>query len=179
MELPKPNPSKVAIKWALINLITGIVLTYAFQYLVPDPNSPIKYLGLIPFIAFLLLAQKEYKEQLGGYLTFGEGFSIGFRFAIFTGLMVGVFTLLYLLVLSPDAMEKIIQQTKDQLEAKGTPSDQVDKAVSITRSLGPYLGAAGALIFDIIIGAIVALIGAAIFKKERSAFDPDPIDPAV
>ncbi|HWD87369.1 MAG TPA: DUF4199 domain-containing protein [Mucilaginibacter sp.] len=182
MEQPKPNPTKVATKWALINLITGIVLTYAIQYLVPDPNSPIKYLTLLPFVAFLLLAQKEYKDQLGGYLTFGEGFSAGFKFALFTGLMVAVFTYLYLAVLSPDVMEKAVQQAKEQMEAKGNlSSEDIDKAVNITRKFGPIFGAIGALVFDLIAGIIVALIGAAIFKKERSAYDPEPAqaDPTV
>ncbi|HVV54503.1 MAG TPA: DUF4199 domain-containing protein, partial [Mucilaginibacter sp.] len=165
MEQPKPNPNNPAIKWALINLITGIVLTYAFQYLVPDPNSPVKYLALIPFVVFLLLTQQEYKKQLGGYLTFGEGFSSGFRFAIFTGLMVGVFTYLYLAILSPEVMEKAVEQAREQLEAKGMSSDDIDKAIGITRKLGPIFGAIGAAIFDVVIGAIGALIGASIFKK--------------
>jgi len=179
MEQPKPNPTKVATKWALINVLTGIVLTYAFQYLVPDPNSPIKYLTFIPFIVFLLLAQKEYKEQIGGYMTFGEGFSAGFRFAIFSGLMAAVFTYLYLAVLSPEVMDKAVEQARSQMEAKGMSSEDIDKAISLTKKLGPLFGAFGAAIFDAVVGAIVALIGASVFKKERSAFDPEPIDPAV
>lgn len=179
MEQPKPNPTKVATKWALINVVTGIVLTYAFQYLVPDPNSPIKYLTFIPFIVFLLLAQKEYKEQIGGYMTFGEGFSAGFRFAIFSGLMAAVFTYLYLAVLSPEVMDKAVEQARSQMEAKGMSSEDIDKAISLTKKLGPLFGAFGAAIFDAVVGAIVALIGASVFKKERSAFDPEPTDPAV
>jgi len=179
MEQPKPNPTKVATKWALINVLTGIVLTYAFQYLVPDPNSPIKYLTFIPFIVFLLLAQKEYKEQIGGYMTFGEGFSAGFRFAIFSGLMAAVFTYLYLAVLSPEVMDKAVEQARSQMEAKGMSSEDIDKAISLTKKLGPLFGAFGAAIFDAVVGAIVALIGASVFKKERSAFDPEPTDPAV
>jgi len=179
MEQPKPNPTKVATKWALINVVTGIVLTYAFQYLVTDPNSPIKYLTFIPFIAFLLLAQKEYKQQIGGYMTFSEGFSAGFRFAIFSGLMAAVFTYLYLAVLSPEVMEKAVEQARTQMEAKGMSSEDIDKAISLTKKLGPVFGAFGAAIFDAVVGAIVAVIGASIFKRERSAFDPEPTDPAV
>ena len=177
MEQLKPNPTKIATKWALINLVTGIVLTYVFQYVTTDPNSPIKYVGFIPFIVFLILTQKEYKEQLGGYLTFGEGFSAGFRFAVFTGLMVAVFTYLYLAVLSPDVMEKAAEQARAQMEAKNMSSEDIDKAISITKKLGPIFGAFGVDIFDAVIGAIVALIGAAIFKNERTAFNtPDVAD---
>jgi len=178
MEQLKPNPTKVATKWALINLVTGIVLTYAFQYLVPDTNSPVRYLAFIPFVVFLILTQKEFKEQNGGYLTFGEGFSSGFRFAIFAGLLAAVFTYLYLAVLSPEMMEKAVEQARAQMEAKGSmSSEDIDKAMSLTKKLGPIFGAFGAAIFDAVIGAIVALIGASIFKNERSAYNtPDAAD---
>ena len=82
MENSKPNATKVATKWALIYILTSIVITYLFQILNIDQNSGFKYLVYIPFIAFLLLAQKEYRDQLNGFLTFGEGFSSGFRFSL-------------------------------------------------------------------------------------------------
>jgi len=175
MEQPKPNPTKAATKWALINLITGIVLTYAFKFITTDPNSPVKYVGFIPFIIFLILTQKEFKDQLGGYLTFGEGFSSGFRFALFAGLMTAVFTFVYLEILSPDVMEKAAEQARAQMEAKGgMSSDDIDKAVNITKKLGPILGSVFVVIIDAIIGAIVALISASIFKNERTAYNtPD------
>ena len=55
MEQLKPNPTKVATKWALINLLVSIVLTYIIQFVSTDPNSPLKYLGYLPFIIFLIL----------------------------------------------------------------------------------------------------------------------------
>src|SRR3569623_781738 len=101
MEPLKPNPTKVATKWALINFVTSIVLTYAIQFVSKDPNSPLKYLGYVPLIAFLMLTQKEFKQQLGGYITFGEAFSAGFRYAVFTSLLIAVFTYVYLAFLDP------------------------------------------------------------------------------
>ena len=180
MTTAKPNPTKVATKWALINLLAGIVLTYAFQYLVPDSNSPIRYLTLIPFIAFLFLTQKEFRDQNEGYLTFGEGFSAGFRFAIFAGLLSAVFIYIYLAILSPDVMVKAAEQARAQLEAKGgMSSDQIDNAVSLTKKLGPLFGAFGAAIFDAVIGLVAALVGASILKNIKPLDLNEPADPAV
>lgn len=175
MEQSTPNPTKIATKWALIYLLTAIVLTYIIQYLSPDPNSPLKYLGYVPFIAFLLLAQKEYKDQLGGYLTFSEGFSSGFRYAVFASLLIAVFTFIYLTFLNPGMMDKAAEQARAQMEAKGgMSSDDIDKAVSLTKKIGPAVGSFFIAIIDTIVGIIIALIGAAVFKKERSPFDPEP-----
>jgi hypothetical protein len=178
MEPLKPNSTKVATKWALIYLVTAIIITYIIQYVSSDPNSPLKYIGYLPFIVFLILTQKEFKDQNEGYLTFGEGFSAGFRFAVFASLFIAVFTAIYLSVLNPDIMAKAAEQARAQMEAKNNmSSENIDKAVNITKKIGPFIGAFFIAIIDTIIGIIIALIGAAIFKNERSAYNtPDAAD---
>jgi len=167
-----PNPTKVATKWALINAVACIILTYVYFFLNVEQGSAVQYLSFVPFIAFLLLTQKEYKEQLNGFITFGQGFSSGFRYALFTGLVIGVFTMLYLWVLNPEALEKSMETARAGMEAKGNMSDaDIDKALSITKSLGPWIGGFSVAVFYAAAGAVISLIGAAIFKKERSPYD--------
>jgi len=177
--LPVQNATKVATKWALIYTLTAIVITYACQFLNVDPTSPIKYSTYVPFIAFLFLAQKEYRDQIGGYISFGDGFSAGFRYSVFAGLLLAVFSYLYLTILSPEVWAKVLETTRAQLETKNMDSSQIDKAMEITQKWGPLIGAFGAAIAYAIFGAIISLIGAAIFKKERSPYDiaQDAIDP--
>jgi hypothetical protein len=178
------NPTKIATKWAFINALTAIIITYAFEFLNLDQNSPLKYISYVPFLIFLFLTQKEFKEQIGGFMTFGEGFSAGFRYALFTGLIMAVFIYLYCAVLSPAVFDKAIETARAQMEAKNMTSEQIDKAMDITKKWGPLFGAFGTAIGYAILGAIISLIGAAIFKKERSAYDivenaTDPTDPTV
>jgi Protein of unknown function (DUF4199) len=171
MEQTAPNPTKVATKWALIYLITAIVITYIIQFSKLDPNSPVKYLAYIPFIVFLLLAQKEYKDQLGGYLKFGEGLSTGFRFGLFAGLLFGVFIYIYLAILSPEVLAQTADSQRDAMAAKGLSAEQIDKGIEMTKKYGAYFASFGLAIWYAILGVIIGLIGAAIFKKERSPFD--------
>lgn len=181
MEIPvRPNSTKVATKWALIYVITAIVITYAMQFTNTSQDSPVKYLSYIPFIAFLLLTQKEFRDELAGYMSFGNGFSAGFRYSVFSGLMLGVFTYLYFAILSPAVWEQIVEASRVKMAAANNLSDaQLDKAIDITRKYGPIFGAFGVAIGSTIVGAVVALIGAAIFKKERSPYDiaQSAIDP--
>ena len=168
------NPTKVATKWALIFLVTGIVTTYLFQLLNLPDTSPIRYVSYLFLIGYLVLTQKEYKEQLGGYLTFGQGFSAGFRYALFSGLLFGVFMALYLAFLNPDAMNKIITAQADAMTAKGTPSDQVEKSGEIMHKYGAILVSFGVAVWFAILGLLISLVTAAILKKERTAFNtPD------
>ena len=184
MENSTPNPTKVATKWALIYIGTSIVITYIFQFLNIDQNSPAKYVAYVPFIAFLLLTQKEYRDQLGGFLTFGEGFSSGFRYAVFSGLLLAVFIYLYLAILSPQILDQSMAQQQGKFAEQGMSQEQIDKAMEIGKKYGPIIGAFGAAIGMTIFGAIIALNGAAIFKKERTIADLEneaatPTDPAV
>jgi len=178
---PKQNATKVATKWALLYALTAIVITYAFQFLNVDQNSPIKYITYIPFIAFLMMAQKEYKDVLGGYISFGDAFSAGFRYSVFGGLVLAVFIYLYLSILSPQVLDKALEAQRTVMEEKGLTGDQVDKAMGIAKNWGPLIGAFGAAVAYAIFGAIIALLGATIFKKERSPYDiaQDAIDPTV
>jgi hypothetical protein len=179
MEQPRPNPAGVAIKWMLINIVTAIVLTYVFQFANIGVISPVRYLAYIPFIAFLLLAQKEFRDQLGGYMSFGEGFSIAWRYGVFSGLILAVFLYLYYAILSPEMYTKMLQEVRDSMAAKGLSSDQVDQGMQFLNKMELFFVVLGAAIGTPITSMIIGVIGAAILKKERSVLDIEPTDPAV
>jgi len=170
MENVKPSAAKVALKWALISTATGIVFTFLWQFLGVNPTSPIVYIGFIPFIAFLFLAQKEYRDQLGGFIKFGDAFLAGFLFAVFAGIGSAIFSYIYY-TLSPQAYQAILDAQRASMEAKGLSADQVDQAMDFTNKFGKLFTLIGALIGTPIIGAIIAVVGAAIFKKEPSLLD--------
>jgi len=178
----KNNPTKIATKWALINALVAIVITYAFELFNVDTNSSLKYLSYIPFIIFLFLTQKEFRDQIGGFMTFGEGFSAAFRYALFTGLVMAIFIYLYCTVLSPAFFDKTIELSRAKMEEQGKlSSEQIDKAMEISKKWGPLFAAFGTAVVYPIFGAIIGLIGASIFKKERTANDiiEDAVDPTV
>lgn len=184
MENVKPTSSSVAIKWAVFNILTSIVITYAFQLSNINQSSPIRYVSFIPFIAFLLLAQKDYRERLGGFMTFGEGFLAGFLFSVFAGLFSAVFIYIYLGYLSPGMFEQSMKEAQANMEAKGSlSSEQIEAAMNISRKYGVILATVGTIFATAFTGAIISLIGAAIFKKERSILDIEQAnhysDPAV
>ncbi|MGZ3814539.1 MAG: DUF4199 domain-containing protein [Mucilaginibacter sp.] len=181
MEQLKPNLNNIAVKWAAIYLVTAIAITFVVEIAKIDPDSVVKYLSYIPLFAFLLLTQKEYKNQMGGYVNFGESFNSGFRYGLFSALFFAVFLYVYLTVISPEVFTKSIEGQRDAMAAKGLSAEQIDKGLEIAKKYGAILGAIFVIIWYLILTAIIALIGAAIFKNERSAFDRESstIDPTV
>jgi uncharacterized membrane protein len=182
MENTKPSSSaNLAFKWAVISLIASVIFTYAWQLLNINPTSKVTYLGFIPFIAFLFLTQKEYRDQLGGFATFGQEFVAGLLFAVFAGILGAIFIYVYYTWLSPQVYQLILDSQRSAMEAKNLSSDQVDRAMEIMNKYGTIITFVSALIMTPIIGAIISLIGAAIFKKERTLADieRDASDPTV
>lgn len=180
MEQPKPNPNNMAIKWTLINVATAIILTYVFQFANISAVSPVRYIAILPFIAFMFLAQKEFRDQLGGYMKFGEGFSIAWRIGVFSGVILAVFIYLYYGILSPDMYTKYLEAQRSAMEASGKlSSDQVDQSMEFMNKMGMVFLVIGTLVGTVIEAIILGLIGAAIFKKDRPAFDTGVVDPTV
>jgi len=169
METTAPSQSSVALKWTLFSFLTSIVLTYAFQFGGISQTSGLKYITLIPYIAFLFLAQKEYRDKSNGFMTYGQGFMTGFLFAIYTGLLSTIFIYIYYKILSPGAYDEVLKSTQEQMMAKGLDEETAAKMTGTYASI-TFLTIA-TLLGGIITGTIISLIGAAIFKKERTAFD--------
>lgn len=169
--IPPPNPTKVATKWALINTLTGIVFVYAFEFLNVDVTSGVQYISYIPFVAFMLLAQLEFKKEQGGFISFGKAFSTGFRYALFTGLLMAVFMYVYYAILSPQVYEQVVAISEKAIEERDMSSAEKEKAIEMTRSWGPMFSAFGIAVGSAILGALLSLITSAIIKKERSPYD--------
>jgi hypothetical protein len=181
MESTKPSQAGIAFKWAAINIITSIIVTYIFQLMGTDVSAPIRYLAYIPFIAFLCLAQIEYRTKLSGFITYGQGFVEGLLYGVFTGIMMAIFIYVYYAILYPQAIDQIVTAAHDKMVAQGTPSDQMDTALDMTRKYGAVFASVGVLFITPIVGIVISLITAAIFKKEPSIQDIEnqQNDPAV
>lgn len=173
MESQKVSSSKPAIKWALIYAATSIVLTYAYQFLNIDYTSPVRYFNFVIFIAFAFLAQVELRNLLGGYATFGEEFLTGFLYSVFSSIIIAIFTYVYFTYLSPEIYQQVLDVQRQKLIDKGLSSDQIDTAMSITRKYGTLITAVSIVFGSAFFGAIISLIGAAIFKKDKPAI-PGP-----
>jgi hypothetical protein len=181
METAKANVSGIAVKWALINVITAIVITYVFQFMGTGASAPVRYLAYIPFIAFICLAQIEYRDKSSGFMTYGQGFIEGLLFGVFSGIMMAIFIYIYYAILYPQGVDEMVTAAHDKMVAQGTPSDQMDAALDMTKKYGAIFATVGILFVTPIFAIIVSLITAAIFKKERSFQDIEnqSSDPAV
>jgi hypothetical protein len=176
-----PNSTKVATKWALISTATSIVLTFVYQFLNIAQDSPARYLSLLPFIAFIVMAQIEYKQLLGGSISYGKAFMTGFRVALFAGILGAVFMFIYVSYIHPEFISQAMEAQRAKLEANNMSDEQIERAMKMSSSfMSPAMFSFFAAVSSAIMGVIISLISAAFVKKDPSPFDiQDELDATV
>ena len=164
------------LKWGLI---TGMV--YVIFSLISNIMGIQQSGGAMGWLFFLLslvgsfttifLGIKETRDQdLGSYLTFGQGFMTGFKIALIASVISAIFTLIYTKFIDPDFAEKMMVGVEAQWDKAGMPEENREMARKWTSYMfNPLIMSAMSLLISIFWGVIQSLIAGAILKK-----DPPP-----
>ena len=179
------SPTKIAFQCSLAYALYSVLLTYALYFMGIDVNNNLsggmKFLTVLlsyaPFLGAVLYAQKYHRDELGGYITFGRAFSTGFRVAMISGLLIGVFMMLYYKFLNVGAFDAVMSKTEETMMNNPNVSEsQRDSALEMTRKWFPLMILVGSIIGMAVVGCIFSLIGAAIFKKEQPLVIPEDVE---
>jgi hypothetical protein len=171
MEELEIRPNKVVFRWALLTSLVLILLTYVFYFADVEQNSYLNYLTYLPFFAGLIITVKQHRDNdLVGFITFGRAFSTGFRFSSLLSLFMGLFMIIYFKWLNPEVLEQGLIEAENQMLDQGQSSSDINKAMDMARSYGPYFAALGTSIMYTLIGGIASLVLAFVFKREKTIF---------
>lgn len=174
MEELEIRPNKTVFKWAAMTALILILLIYVFYFADIDQKSYLNYLSYLPFLGGLVMAVKTHRdEELGGYISFGRAFSTGFRFSSLLSIFMGLFMLVYFKWLNPEVLEQGLTEAENQMLDQGKSSSEIDTAMGLARSWGPYFAALGISIMYTLSGAVASLVFAYIFKREKPLFESD------
>ena len=156
---------KYAIIVGLASFIWGLVIYLTHMYL----NSWIQWVGLVILLIGLILVVRERRDKdLGGFITFGQAFSVGFLFCMLLSVFSVVSNLLMTRLIAPDMMTEIMKYSEQKMVDKGMTDDQIAMGMKFTeKMMAPGAQAIIIILFTAFFGAILALIVAAIFKKEN------------
>jgi len=166
-----------AIKWGLIVGGISIALTcviYAIDYaLLANWKTGISF--FVMFIGLAIYAGINYRNEIGGFLSYGKAFQHGFVLMAISGLVSAVFMIILYNVIDPELPEKLtkvgIENAQAMMESFGLPEDQMDKAMEDTRKRteNQYTVSGTAMGYGIglIIYAVLSLITAIFVKKNE------------
>lgn len=163
--------------YGLLTAAVSIVFSILTYILDVPFKSPVMYFSFVILLAGILYGTFQYRNvNLGGYISFGKAFLSGFLIVITASILSSLYTYIFLTFIDPGYLEKIIQVTMEQTEAKmaekGVPADQMEPALAMTRKfMNPAIMTVMGILSSALFGAILSLISAAIIKKEDKSFD--------
>lgn len=179
MEETKPTSTLVsnAVKnGAILGVISIVfILTcYAVDYTLLV-QLKILALSLLISLGFGIYAGIKYRNEIGGFLSFGKAFQHGFVLFAISGLVYTLFTFVLYFVIDPELPEKLkeasLANTEEMMRGFGMPEDQLEEAMEKAEesAQGQYSPAKMALgyLFSLIFSAIMALISGLIVKKKE------------
>lgn len=157
-------------KGIVISLIL-IVIALITYFLDINNNSYTQYISFAVFIIGIIWSVNNYGNQIDHNSTFGNYFAHGFKIAALVTAIMIIYVVVFV-YLFPDVKEKGMEAARKSMQEKGNLSqEQINQSMEFTKKFFMVFVIAGTLLGYLIFGAISALIGAAVTKK-----NPRPIE---
>lgn len=148
-----------------------IIIALATYFLNMNTNTSLQYISYLIFIGGIIWSVNMYGKQIDHNSTFGNYFAHGFKVAAVVTVIMIIYIIIFL-YLFPDIKEKAVEAARKSMESKGQMTEeQITTGLGITRKFFMAFAIGGTLLGYLIFGAIAALIGAGITKK-----NPRPIE---
>src|SRR3954451_4890068 len=120
--------TSAAAKGVIISLIL-IIFSLVIMFLNLTPNKGVGSLQFIIFVGGIIWSAIVYAKQMDANVTYGNVFAHAFKVtAAVTAIMV-VYTVISIKFISPEQLERGIEEARANLEAKNMSDEQIEKAI--------------------------------------------------
>lgn len=163
------TPGSVSRKYGLIVGLIGIIITAIVYMVIGDSQSPVAWLASVVLIVGIVLAHNEFKKMGDGFMSFGQGFRIGFMISFISGVLQSLFSYIYLAFIDESFLreqrEAMIMAMEDQGLGADTPMVSMMESFASPGAIAIF-GIVGSALGGLILGLIIS----AITKKDRPEF---------
>lgn len=160
----EPKVTTPVVKGLIISLIL-IVFSLGIYFAGQEGNKGLGSIQYLVFLAGIIWGCITYSNQLSHNVTFGNVFAHGFKITAVVTVIMIVYTVISIKLLFPEMTDKILEQSRSEMEKKNMSEDQIETAMNLTRKFFLPFAIGGMLFVFMIVGLISSLIGAAVAKK--------------
>ena len=163
---------QVAIKWGLMLGIISIVLFLGIYFGGLLGESWPSWISALFSATIIFLAQKEFKDQGDGYMSYGQGLGIGTLTAVISSGVSSVFAYVYMKFINLDYTTELIDITRYGMEDQGQSDEQIEVAMGfVEKMMTPEIMFGMGLFMGIFFGFIISLIVSAITKNNNPSLE--------
>lgn len=155
--------------WGVILGLVGIIYNVILYMVDMNLNQTMSYLGFIITIVVLIIAVRSFRDNVrDGVLPFGPAFSFGFVVILISSVIGIIYAYILWTVIDPDIIGKMKDMQMEKMLEQGLPEEGLDQAMNISGKLmTPLMMVIFGFLSAVFIGTIIALIIAAIFKRDE------------
>lgn len=166
------STARVALKYGVITAVAVIVYSTIINVSGLAQNRLLSSLSFLILIGGIIWAMKDYREQNGGFMTYGEGLGTGSLVAAIVGVLAATFTMFYMEFIDTTIMQQSLDQAREEMESRGLDDAQIDQALAVSQKfMSPGIMFFMGVITYLIFGFIISLVVAAIMRKTRPVFE--------
>jgi hypothetical protein len=162
---------KTSVIYGLYYALVSIALTVVFYATGNMTSTVFQGLGIVVMIAAIVIIQISYRKSLGGWMTYGQGLSIGLVSMVAGSVIVAIFTFILYKFIDPELIAQIKLMTEEKFYQQGMSDEQIRATMAFTEKFQtPAIISFMTIVNFAIMGLIISAI-TAIFTKKQS---PDP-----
>ena len=160
-----PTTMAVGLRYGLILSVVSILY---MLILIVLGSSPFEqdwkgYVGFIFVIGAIVMAHKYFKENGDGYMSYGQGFGIGFLTILISTVVGMIFSYIYINFIDPSVFEAIWEKAAADMEEQGQSQEAIDMGMEWGRKLFWVFYLLGSTFW----GTIIALLVTIFTQKKR------------
>jgi hypothetical protein len=170
--MEKPSTARIALKWGLIIGIVASICAFILATLKVDQQSLLNNLPYLIVIIGIILSINEFKNTNNHFLSFGNGLGVGTLSGAVSGIFYGIYSIIYVKYIDTEAIPKMLDKIREQMEEQGTPDDVIEKSIEFTSMVFTPSGIfIVSLILFLLVSFFTSLIATAIMKKDKPEID--------
>lgn len=166
-----PSTARLAIKWGVISGVVYMVYSTILYLTGMFGNQLLSVLSIALMIVFIVLAMRDFRTLNGGYMSYGEGASLGSLMSAISGLFSSTFNYIYTTFIDSTIQQQVMDKMREQWEEQGMSDEQIESMVQVTQ---PYQSPGFTFLFGVVgavvMGLVLSLIVAA-FMRRNKPFD--------
>ncbi|MDR0754940.1 MAG: DUF4199 domain-containing protein [Prevotellaceae bacterium] len=169
-----PEPYRMASTFGLIMGLATSAVHFVFYLLEGKVYSPLAVmaLNLIAVILVIRWATLNYRNALGGYISYWKTFVFGVKIFVFAGIIGAVYSFIFSNI-DPDYAYRQLELVKQQFLDAGLTDMAIDKLIlSLKEGIDfemqhPFQSALSAIFLNTVLGALFCSVSSAILRKDK------------
>jgi hypothetical protein len=172
MENERPRIAPIAVRYGIITGIIMIIYTLILYFTDQFMNKMLASLSFLILIGGIIMAFREYKRQDQGFMTYGQGLSLGMLTSVVAGVLVSIFQYIYMKFIDDTIMQRVMDNQMEEMEKMGMSEEEIERGMEMASKFTSteMVLVSGPLSY-LIGGLLISLVVAAFMRNARPEFE--------